>query len=277
MSYRFLPGSIYRMPTHFGPAPGPRQRYGGGRWECRDTPLVTSLWVSYLTDADRLASHLPPGFALSDEPKVTVEARYLRNVEWLGGRGYNIVAVYFDTVYVAADDPIPGRLQAVVWENSPDAVLTGREELGIPKLYAEIPDPPELDMGEMRCSVAWDGYTFLTMAVGELADGESPDAGGLPTFHYRYLPRTGEWGRADVSDTVVTPASTPNRRTLRERMGTGTVTVSAGSWQDLPTLVHIVAGLAELEPLAYVGAGARETVGGKDLRDQHRLEVGVGV
>ena len=25
MSYRFEAGRIYRMPTHFGPAPGPRQ------------------------------------------------------------------------------------------------------------------------------------------------------------------------------------------------------------------------------------------------------------
>lgn len=28
MSYRFKAGRIYRMPTHFGPAPGPRQRRG---------------------------------------------------------------------------------------------------------------------------------------------------------------------------------------------------------------------------------------------------------
>jgi hypothetical protein len=28
MSYRFEAGRIYRMPTHFGPAPGPRQLPG---------------------------------------------------------------------------------------------------------------------------------------------------------------------------------------------------------------------------------------------------------
>ena len=38
MPYRFQPGKMYRMPTHFGPSSGPRQGPDGRKFDCRDTP-----------------------------------------------------------------------------------------------------------------------------------------------------------------------------------------------------------------------------------------------
>ena len=51
MSYRFEAGRIYRMPTHFGPAPGPRQLPDGVVPDGKHTPRRLSVAASFLTDA----------------------------------------------------------------------------------------------------------------------------------------------------------------------------------------------------------------------------------
>ena len=43
----------------------------------------------------------------------------------------------------AMSGPAPeARWRLAIWEGRPDAVMTGREELGFPKLFADIPDEP---------------------------------------------------------------------------------------------------------------------------------------
>lgn len=272
MGYGFAEGGIYRMPTHFGPTPGPRQRPDGSRWERADTPAATSVWVRFLTRPEQLRGHLPPGFELGEQAGVTVEARYLRDVEWLGGRSYNILSVSFDAVCVGATETVRGRLQAVVWEDSPDAIVSGREELGIPKLYAEIPAATVSEADgtrSVRGSAGWGDHTFVEIEASGLVEAPAAEpAEVLPNLQYKYVPRTGEWGEADVAYPVMTPAEVPNRRTLLDLRGEGRVSFLPAEWSRLPTLCHIVDALAALEVVSYQGAGMSETIGGKDLRDQ---------
>src|SRR3546814_8843863 len=54
VSYSFMPGRRYRMPTHFGPAPGPRQTLDGGRYECRDDPRQVIVHAAYAAEVDQL-------------------------------------------------------------------------------------------------------------------------------------------------------------------------------------------------------------------------------
>ena len=72
MTYRFEPDRIYRMPTHFGPQPGPRQQPDGVARDWKHSPRTLTVSASFLTDAARLERHLPEGFALVGEPVVTV-------------------------------------------------------------------------------------------------------------------------------------------------------------------------------------------------------------
>ncbi len=95
MSYKFETGKIYRMPTHFGPALGPRQGPNGRKFECKDFPKSTSYSVSFLTNPQQLEKLLPPGFFLDKEPLITVTASYIKEIEWLAGRGYNTLGVSF--------------------------------------------------------------------------------------------------------------------------------------------------------------------------------------
>ncbi|HZE54794.1 MAG TPA: acetoacetate decarboxylase family protein, partial [Bradyrhizobium sp.] len=93
MSYRFEAGRIYRMPTHFGPAPGPRQLPDDVVVDPKRSPRRLSVAANFLTDPVVLEQHLPEGFTLAGEPVVTVEFHHMTDIDWLAGRGYTMIWV----------------------------------------------------------------------------------------------------------------------------------------------------------------------------------------
>jgi hypothetical protein len=90
-------------------------------------------------------------------------------------------------------------------------------------------------------------------------------------LHYKYIPKTGEWGSADAAYAVLTPAETPNQVIKEMWRGEGTVEFHKARWEDMPTQYTIVNAFAELEIKEYRGASITKTVGGKDLSDQRIL------
>ena len=70
MSITLNPAFRYRMPIVFGPAPGPRQKPGGGMWTLEETGRMNAEWmaVTYRTDPEKLDALLPPGMALRESP-----------------------------------------------------------------------------------------------------------------------------------------------------------------------------------------------------------------
>jgi len=265
-------GLIHRMPTHFGPQPGPRQRPGGGRWAAGDAHSST-IWVSYATDAEALTSVLPRGFTLHGHPVVTVEVTMLRALPWLAGRGYNLVQVHVPVRYDGGE--VVGRLELVTWENLADPIISGREELGWNKVYAEIADlAPDGDRTRLASRASWDGFVFLDVTVEELVDIE-PEAAAppaLPLLHWRYLPRSGAWGEPEVEQ--VTAAIPSGSRVTRARAGHGNAAFHPATFEQLPTLAHIVNGLARLPVRERVAAGALEAAGFLDMHDIEVLGAG---
>ncbi|MEO8451781.1 MAG: acetoacetate decarboxylase family protein, partial [Gemmatimonadota bacterium] len=141
MSYVLRPDRLYMMPTHFGPSCGPRQGPEGERFTAARPAKQVKYGVSFRTSREQLDELLPPGFQVEGDPIVTVEASYLTELAWLAGRGYNIVSVRFPALFQGKRDRASGPFLAVLWENLCDPILTGREQLGYSKLYADIPPP----------------------------------------------------------------------------------------------------------------------------------------
>ncbi|MXZ76262.1 MAG: hypothetical protein F4207_08220 [Gemmatimonadetes bacterium] len=280
MPYKIQPGRMHTMPTHFGPAAGPRQGPDGRRFDGVDSPRTTSYSVSFLTRPEQLEVLLPAGFRLAGDPVVTVTVSYMTEIEWLAGRGYNTLGVSFPAEYRGKRDRARGPFLAVLWENLADPILTGREQLGFSKIFCAIP-PPSVLNGETRCTADWLGYRFMEMYLSEMemppeGDAEAPAAEVnetelTGTLHYKYIPRTGEWDRADAEYAVLTPSATPNRRVTAQRSGRGSVRFHRAEWRDLPTQYHIVNAFAGLEQIDFVGASIVESIGGKDLSDQRIL------
>ncbi len=277
MTYQFDPDQMYRMPTHFGARTGPRRGPDGRKFECIDNPYSTSFSISFLSNPAQLEKLLPPRFSLDGEPVVTVSASYMTEIEWLAGRGYNTLGVSFPVRFEGAVDQISGSFLTVLWENLTDPILTGREEIGFSKIYCELPTPSRL-RGEHHIIASWLGFKFLDLNVNDLREQSREQIeeftlsqSGAGILHYKYMPRTGEWGTADAAYAVLTPAETPNRRVLERHVGGGRLQFHRARWEDMPTQYNIVNAFADLDIQEYQGASLTKTVGGKDLSDQRIL------
>jgi hypothetical protein len=154
MPYTFLPNTMYRMPTHFGPATGPRRGPDGQRFSGENSPKSTSVSVSFLTEREALEAHMPPGFTVGAQPVVTITATYLTEIDWLAGRGYNTLGVSWPAHFRGEQDQVSGAFLSVLWENLADPIITGREELGFSKIYCELPTPA-IYQGNYHCEASW--------------------------------------------------------------------------------------------------------------------------
>ncbi len=277
MPCHFQADRMYRMPTHFGPRTGPRQGPDGRKFDNIDTPRTTRISLSFLSDPVQLEAFLPSGFALDGEPVVTISASYMTEIEWLAGRGYNTLGVSFPARFRGQEDDVSGSFLTVLWENLADPIITGREELGFAKIYCELPPPTVLN-GNYRLTASWLGFQFLELEATDLRQQSDVEIRALiqnqtgdGLLHYKYMPRTGEWGTADIAYATLTPAAAPNQTIQEWRLGTGEARWQPARWEDMPTQYNIVNRLAELEMREVRGASLVRTVGGKDLSDQRIL------
>lgn len=270
MGYQFEKGRIYRMPTHFGPAPGPRQLPDGLPSDARQSPRRVSIGASFLTDASRLERHLPDGFALAGPPIVTVEFHYMTGIDWLAGRGYTMIHVSWPATFSGREDRATGKFLAVVWENLADPIITGRDEIGHPKLYAEIAELRHWD-GHHICTAGWMGFRFLEVDVSELKDVAPARSVSDGTLMLKYVPSTGAWGETALSQVTLTPSADPERTIEVHQAGRASVKFNTATWSDLPTMAHVVNALADLPVIEMRGGTVVRSRGGKTYRDQKVL------
>ena len=283
-NYVFIPGEWYRMPTHFGPATGPRKGPDRKAFDWTNSPKSTAFSVSFLSKREQMQKLLPPGFAINGEPVVTVTWNYMTELAWLAGRGYNTLGVSFPVTFTGKQDKATGTFLLILWENLTDPIITGREDLGFSKLYAELP-PARMFGDTARMTASWLEFPFLELELTGLTQVQLPAPAAPPAqpastappalrgqMHYKYMPRTGEWGKADASYAVITPAGNSSARTLEMWRGKGTVKFNRARWEDMPTQYQVVNAFADLDIVEFRGATMTKSVGGKDLSDQRIIK-----
>ncbi len=242
------PGASYMMPAHFGP------RYTGAKtsgWY-RD---VTVIAVSYRTDRDKLAALLPNGFQLADEAVVTVYYACNKNIDWLAGRGYNMVGVNAAAVFEGAGEQLVGNYALVIWENLTDPILVGREVQGIPKIYADIPEHTVED-GTWRCNASHFGHSIVEISAknlsevppDEVATAEREATGRNHPLTWRFLPAAGGYGPPSINEAVTFPSENIYENVF---IGEGVVSWQSLTWEQNPTQYHIVNTLRDLPVLEY--------------------------
>ena len=252
MSYTLDPKSRYRMPSHFGPSPGPRNVPSRISIDHTKYPLTTAVTLRFLTDADALNAMLPPGFELAGDPIVSIDFAYMKQIQWLAGRGYNICLLSWPAVFKGEKDTVTGRFAAVLFENFADPIITGRDELGHPKIYCEIPEPTVLD-DVWTCQLSWDGYEFLNVSVEDLGD-EKPATEFVQTdgwIQYKYIPGTPpeagpDCAYATQSPDPLDPDVHANMTIDQRRWGRGQVAFREAQWEDMPTVHHVANAFAAL-------------------------------
>lgn len=259
---------IPRMPALFGRQGGPRQRLTGSSLYPASAGDTLATWAVMRVDEKKLSALLPEGFVLADNLLI-VEAVTLSNLPWLAGRGYEMLMVSTPVVYTAGGVQHRGRLELVSWEDRPDAIISGREELGWNKIYADTMDRHTTNDGKsIRYTVAWGGTTFFelsaTLGRGVASLGEWRSG---PLMHYRVFPRTGDWGTLEVEQVTAHAAGAPVTSLRQLRPAEASFKFIPSTFEQLPTLVHIVNKLADLTTGEVVDAGQARTATWGDVRD----------
>lgn len=274
MTFEFKPNVRYRMPAVFGPAPGPRQKLDGTPWTAEESGTVNVQWatLAYRTQRAKLEALLPPGFRLNGDALVYVTMGFFRNLYWLAGRGYGVVYVEVPVIYTGKDESIEGGFCLTMWEGRPDAIMTGREELGFPKLFADIPDVRlDPDSGRIAGQASWLDFKFFEFEMHGFEAVQTPErrllgAPGTPIF-YKYMPHTGPFGSGG-SDAAYATTSKPapgmegatttirfdQADFRRWKAAGGSVRWHRATFEQLPTTCHIVNGVADLDILEIVSA-----------------------
>jgi len=271
MSYTFRPGMRYRMPTHFGPFPGPRQIPAGKPNDPTRSPRCRLATATALTEREALEKLLPPGFTLDGEPTLSIAFEEITEIDWLAGRGYNTFGVRCPVLYAGKREQVHGNLLFVLWENLADPIISGREELGFNKIYCELPEPTVL-AGDYRYRAGWLGHQFFEMSLSGLTEQPAPSTAPRPSLHYKYFPKTGAPGEADAAYVTMTPTASPNTTIEKRIAGNVKFSFRESTWEQLPTLYHIVNAFAALPLLEFRGGAVTWTRGGKDLSDQRIVE-----
>lgn len=268
-TFRFENGRLYRMPVVFGPQPGPRQLPDGFVEDHSQYPKRRMASLTCAVDLNALRALLPPRFSVRGDPCVTIEVTHITEIEWLAGRGYAILGVKAPVTYRGADETVHGDLQLVYWENLADPILSGRAEIGAPKIYCEIPEPRILrGVHSYQCS--WLGFTFFELELSDLKDVPVPlqaaaQHDGL--MYYKYSPRTGG-GVPDADYVTLSPSGVSLNTVDRLRVGTGCASFHPARWEDLPTMHHVATTLSRLDLQRVLKAQLIESHGGRDFGDQ---------
>ena len=242
------PRKSYMMPAHFGPRPFSAKSSG---WY-RD---VTSITVPFVTDREKLSNYLPEPFEVAQEAVVTVTYACNKQVDWLAGHGYNLVAVSAAAIFKGEKETLAGNYTLVMWENLADPILTGRELQGIPKIYADIEDHSVI-AGEWRTSASHFGHKIMDIHACDLREPTPEEiAAYAEAAHgkdnpmaWRYFPGISGFGQS-----ISEPTTFPSDNTLTETLvGQGKVDWQRLTWEQNPTQFHIVNALADLPVLDWL-------------------------
>ncbi|KAF5006425.1 hypothetical protein FDECE_7185 [Fusarium decemcellulare] len=280
--------SYWRSPVSFGPMTSPRQDHYGRRIPAQDSRFTTYS-VRFKSSATQLKSLLPTSSFSFSGPGTVVEASFqcteLKGMKWLGGGGYRFFGLWIHGVHYEKKDgsKLHGSFLAVLFENFTDPIVTGREELGMPKIFCDIDVEKQDSTTSIRCS--WRGTTFADIVIDGLGKGaniltngdiqQPPTSLEEGTFVYRYVPAVGKPGVADAAYPVFIQngLATTKREVEKVTVGRGgRISFAEGDWDSLPTLHHIATGFSEIPIYEVLESKIEEGRGVEDLAHAQRIE-----
>lgn len=237
----------YLMPAHFG----------GNKFDpdAIFTQKAIAILISYETDEKLLKNYIPDGFELRS-PEIQVTFSKFTEISWMLGGHYNLIDVSAPVRFNGKKDELEGKYSLVVWENKTAPILGGREQTGIPKIFADIEDLHILKP-HYTTTASYDGNTFLNMyfeATGELTGDEfeyiKAMSSSSNTIGWRYIPKVGAPG-AELSQFILYPQGMEMEKV---QVGNGSL-----KWTELDPMqnapqFHIINSLAALPIKKVTGA-----------------------
>ncbi|KAL4790685.1 hypothetical protein BDV19DRAFT_401896 [Aspergillus venezuelensis] len=285
------PPKYWRQPIVFGPMPGPRQDFEGrSRLDRSHKSTFQTSSIKFKTSRTLLQNLLPNESYSFGTPSTVVTATFsqtlLHGMDWLGGGGYRHMGLYIDGVqYKAADSQVyKGTYLPILFESLSDPIVSGREELGMPKLYSALEANSRKD--SFYLSASWQGAVWGRFTWEGLEE-QDPNAGSKPgdsgvnggLLIHRYVPQVGadKKGKAEVEYPVIVPNADESKVLVSKvnrvrRAKKASFEIDGLSWEALPTLHHIISRLAEIPIDEILEAKIVEGEGVPDVSEARRIE-----
>ncbi|KAJ5095064.1 hypothetical protein N7532_007355 [Penicillium argentinense] len=285
------PRMYWRQPIVFGPMPGPRQDwYGNDRTLKSLESTFQTTSIKFKTSRTLLQNLFPNGRYSFISPSTVARASFsqtmLNGMDWLGGGGYRHIGLYIHGVQYTKQNGelLKGTYMPILFESLADPIVSGREELGMPKLYTAI-DIHERT-SSFRLQTSWQGAVWGHFELEDLEDqdpgadkgtiGGEDDDGILV---YRYMPKVGRDCKGDPAEEypVFVPHAqeskvVPSKVTRVRRTKNAKVNIDGLGWDALPTLHHVVSRLAEIPIDEVIDAKITEGRGVPDVSSAQRIE-----
>ncbi|KAJ5218220.1 uncharacterized protein N7498_000319 [Penicillium cinerascens] len=278
----------WRQPIVFGPLPGPRQDgWSYPRPNGLSGALSTVATITFKTSGTLLRNLLPsPAYSLISPDTVaeaSVSVQSIQGLPWLSGKGYELITFRFHGVQYCRQDgsTIQGSYCPVLFENLTDPILTGREELGWPKLFSDIVVQQPSD-AEYHAVVSWNRVQWASVSMTTLQEQavEGPrkvNDTALPgrdcLLVHKYIPTTTDQPCREMADAdyAVLVKMSPPVVKRRLRTSAARFKITARGEQELPTLYPIVNRLAELPVFEIVDSTVEVVQGMDDFSTASRI------
>ncbi|KAH9218657.1 hypothetical protein DL95DRAFT_434207 [Leptodontidium sp. 2 PMI_412] len=266
--------SYQRMPLSFGPTPSPRQDLNGRPRTMGNHSYKTSF-VTFRTHKSYLSTLLPSDeFAISAPGSwatATFSVSKLGNLDWLGGRGYSFFGLYIHDVTHSRAVEGPGENAAsheekgdylpVLFENLADPIITGREEINFPKVFATLEE--QTSTSSYTISAGWEGTEFCQITLDGLV--ESAHAESVlqkPVLTCSSSPSNDGKG-VETLNCFSNPALPSQEGEKRWKAATANIRFTELEGKELehafPTLANIIKGLREIRVVEVLNAGVQES------------------
>ncbi|KAK9592166.1 hypothetical protein V6Z92_005195 [Aspergillus fumigatus] len=288
-TWKRIPNPYWRMPIAFGPMPGPRQNHLGIPRDGTKSTFTTAS-IKFKTSRTVLQNLFPPGrrgwrFSAPDTVAyASFSQTTLNKMEWLGGSGYHHIGLYVHGVeYVKKDGTvIRGSYLPILFESLTDPIVSGREELGAPKLYTSVDIYRRAKSYRIR--TGWQGALWGHFLLEDLVEVDPASApGGFSgeadegILVHKYLPQTGRLNKNKAAeeyaafDPFSEAVPIPNPRKVWTS-SKASFQIDPLDWEQLPTLHHVISRLAELPVYEIASARVVEGEGVPDVSGMRPIE-----
>jgi len=183
------PNKIYLLPLIRGPV------FEQGKVPALVYGEVEMLAVQYETDYDAVQALLPDCFQPAKIPVVTASFGYFGGVDFLAGGGYSIVAVSVGARFDGEKDHVEGGAVLVIFEDDTIPIIGGREQLGAPKIHADISPIKTLPDGALWCEASHWGHLLFGVDLGPIKKQNilvrsvaAKRLSNQPMLGYNYIP-----------------------------------------------------------------------------------------
>jgi acetoacetate decarboxylase len=181
---------VYSMPLIMGPLYDQTDRPGNVYSK------VENLILQFKTDRDAAIALVPECYQIGEEPIVTVTFGDFDGVDFMSGGGYRTATFGVSAGYDGNVDQVGGQYILVMCEDKTIPILGGREQLGVPKVFADISSARVQTNDSFRCHASLWGHLIFGLEVAPLKKqnaivraASNREFNKYPWLCYKYIPR----------------------------------------------------------------------------------------